>query len=158
MSTYSLPLVCINGLIHSYSDSGYSADGQPHDGVSPLVSPQDRGLAYGDGLFETILLVDGLAPLLSYHHKRLLKGLERLNITLNSERLVADVNKLLDIAKTLELNKQLVLMMALLNQCLQVLVMGGQMTLHILQVRLLIYLRISMCMIILQVVQVLGLY
>jgi 4-amino-4-deoxychorismate lyase len=104
MSNYSLPLVCINGRIHSYSDSGYAANDQPYDGVSPL----DRGLAYGDGLFETMLLVDGLAPLLSYHHKRLLKGLAHLNITLNSERLVKDVNKLLDIAKSLD-EKHLIL-------------------------------------------------
>lgn len=103
MSTYSLPLTCINGHIQDFGDNG-----KPQDGLPALVSPQDRGLAYGDGLFETMLLVDGLVPLLSYHHKRLLKGLLHLNICLNSERLVEDVNKLFDIAKSLD-EKQLIL-------------------------------------------------
>lgn len=94
MSTYSLPLVCINGHI---TDSA-------HEGLSSF----DRGLAYGDGLFETMLVVEGLVPLLSYHHKRLLKGLAHLNIQLEPERLVADVNNFLDIAKTFS-NKLLVL-------------------------------------------------
>ncbi len=82
MSTYSLPLIYING--------------QEHNGLSTL----DRGLAYGDGLFETMLVVDGLVPLLSYHHKRLLRGLSYLGIELDSDRLVSDVNALLDIAKS----------------------------------------------------------
>lgn len=91
MSTYTLPLICINSHIHSYS-----VNDKPLAGLSPL----DRGLAYGDGVFETILLVDGLAPLLSFHHKRLLKGLAHLNIQLDTERLVSDVNKFLEIAKS----------------------------------------------------------
>ncbi len=90
MSTYSLPLIYING--------------QEHNGLSTL----DRGLAYGDGLFETMLVVDGLVPLLSYHHKRLLKGLSHLGIELDSARLVNDVNALLDIAKTID-EKHLIL-------------------------------------------------
>jgi 4-amino-4-deoxychorismate lyase len=99
MSTYTLPLICINSQIQSYPDKGY-----PVNGLSAL----DRGLAYGDGLFETMLLVDGLAPLLSYHHKRLLKGLSHLNIKLDSERLVTDVNKMLELAKSFD-EKRLIL-------------------------------------------------
>ncbi|MFT7492141.1 MAG: 4-amino-4-deoxychorismate lyase [Pseudohongiellaceae bacterium] len=99
MPTYTLPLLCINGRIDSYC-----VDDESQAGLSPL----DRGLAYGDGVFETILLVDGLAPLLSFHHQRLLKGLSHLKIQLDSERLVNDVNKVLAIAKSFD-DKRLIL-------------------------------------------------
>lgn len=49
-------------------------DGEPSAGVSPL----DRGLLYGDGLFETILFVGGNAPLWSRHMHRLDEGCRRL--------------------------------------------------------------------------------
>lgn len=42
------------------------------------VSLQDRGLLYGDGLFETILFVRGAAPLWPRHMQRLAFGCERL--------------------------------------------------------------------------------
>ena len=51
-------------------------DGQPADGM-PV---QDRGLAYGDGLFETIKIVDGQAALLGRHLDRLADGCHRLAI------------------------------------------------------------------------------
>jgi 4-amino-4-deoxychorismate lyase len=51
-------------------------DGQPHDAVSAL----DRGLLYGDGLFETIRFVGGIAPLWSRHMHRLAHGCERLRL------------------------------------------------------------------------------
>ncbi|MBN7797723.1 aminodeoxychorismate lyase [Parahaliea mediterranea] len=38
----------------------------------------DRGLAFGDGLFETLLLVDGRPVLLEYHRQRLARGLKVL--------------------------------------------------------------------------------
>ncbi len=38
----------------------------------------DRGLAYGDGLFETMRVVRGKVPLLDYHRQRLALGAERL--------------------------------------------------------------------------------
>lgn len=40
----------------------------------------DRGLAYGDGLFETCRIVSGSAPLLSLHWQRLNHGCTRLNL------------------------------------------------------------------------------
>jgi 4-amino-4-deoxychorismate lyase len=46
------------------------------------VSPYDRGLHYGDGLFETIVCVKGRARLLSLHLERLSLGCERLHIAL----------------------------------------------------------------------------
>jgi 4-amino-4-deoxychorismate lyase len=46
------------------------------------VSPYDRGLHYGDGLFETIVCVKGRARFLSLHLERLAQGCERLRIRL----------------------------------------------------------------------------
>lgn len=46
------------------------------------ISALDRGLCYGDGLFESIRLVDGRAPLWSRHMQRLADGCLRLRIPL----------------------------------------------------------------------------
>lgn len=51
-------------------------DGQPATGL-PV---EDRGLAYGDGLFETIRVEDGRPRLLDRHLQRLVDGLQRLGI------------------------------------------------------------------------------
>ena len=48
----------------------------PHDGV-PL---DDRGLLLGDGLFETMLAVDGTLPRLADHLDRMAAGCEALNL------------------------------------------------------------------------------
>lgn len=45
------------------------------------VSVQDRGFAYGDGVFETIRVVDGHLTLLPLHLDRLRAGLNRLKIS-----------------------------------------------------------------------------
>lgn len=46
------------------------------------VSALDRGLAYGDGLFETIRVIDGVAPLWDRHLARLREGCARLGLPL----------------------------------------------------------------------------
>ncbi len=51
-------------------------DGAAGDRLSVL----DRGLAYGDGLFESIRLVDARAPLWSRHMQRLAEGCRRLGL------------------------------------------------------------------------------
>ncbi|MEW9572512.1 aminodeoxychorismate lyase [Rhodanobacter sp. Si-c] len=51
-------------------------DGQPQDVVSAL----DRGLLYGDGLFETVRFVGAVAPLWSRHMQRLARSCERLRL------------------------------------------------------------------------------
>lgn len=51
-------------------------DGQPQG----QVSAQDRGLLYGDGLFETIRFVGGVAPLWPRHMRRLTWGCGRLRL------------------------------------------------------------------------------
>ncbi|NWL80239.1 aminodeoxychorismate lyase [Pseudomonas taiwanensis] len=54
-------------------------DGHPADSLSI----KDRGLAYGDGLFETIAVRGGRPPLLEYHMARLADGCQRLGIPLD---------------------------------------------------------------------------
>ncbi len=50
------------------------------DGIA-VAGPLDRGLEFGDGLFETIALLDGRARLLERHLARLAAGARRLSIT-----------------------------------------------------------------------------
>lgn len=59
------------------SDSlGIWIDGEPAD----LLPADDRGLHYGDGLFETILVREGRARFLEAHLARLARGCQRLRI------------------------------------------------------------------------------
>ena len=51
-------------------------DGQPQGTIAAL----DRGLLYGDGLFETIRFIGGNAPLWPRHMQRLAQGCERLRL------------------------------------------------------------------------------
>ncbi|QBB70233.1 aminodeoxychorismate lyase [Pseudolysobacter antarcticus] len=44
------------------------------------ISPLDRGFAYGDGLFETLRMVHGRAPLWQRHMQRLAEGCMRLHL------------------------------------------------------------------------------
>jgi len=54
-------------------------DGLPANALPPA----DRGLAYGDGLFETLAVKDGRPRLLQRHLARLAEGCQRLAITLD---------------------------------------------------------------------------
>ena len=45
---------------------------------APAISADDRGLAYGDGLFETVRVCESTPLFLSRHLRRLLNGLEQL--------------------------------------------------------------------------------
>ena len=47
---------------------------------APGIPVDDRGLAYGDGLFETIRIIEGGAVLLDRHRDRLLAGCQALGI------------------------------------------------------------------------------
>lgn len=55
----------------------YSEQGEPSNAS---VSVFDRGLHYGDGLFETIAIIKGQSPLWDYHVQRLSVGCQRLDI------------------------------------------------------------------------------
>lgn len=61
------------------------------------INIADRGLAYGDGVFETMRVVQGKIPLLDWHLKRFLRGVEVLGFG-QSERLQTDFLKYLTIA------------------------------------------------------------
>jgi len=50
------------------------------NGGAAAVDPRDRGLAYGDGLFETMAATDGAIRWLDYHLERLAAGCGRLAI------------------------------------------------------------------------------
>lgn len=54
------------------------------------VSALDRGLAYGDGLFETIRAIDGSAPLWGRHMARLRDGCARLGLPAPGIETLAD--------------------------------------------------------------------
>ena len=62
-------------------------NGEPGGALSPL----DRGLAYGDGLFETMRLAGSRIPLLDLHLRRVVRDCERLHIALDQERLRQEI-------------------------------------------------------------------
>ena len=62
----------------------YFANGQLRQQTT-MVDLHDRGLAYGDGVFETMLARDGKIVFWQNHQQRLHKGLEFLGITLDCE-------------------------------------------------------------------------
>jgi len=53
----------------------------------PPISLANRGLAYGDGIFETLRVVDGKIPLIDYHRARFVRGVEVLGLGNVSEML-----------------------------------------------------------------------
>lgn len=66
-------------------------NGQPQS----ALPAEDRGLAYGDGLFETMRVERGTIPFWSLHRQRLLAGCERLRIELSAQRLDAELQLVL---------------------------------------------------------------
>lgn len=64
-------------------------NGEPQE----QISAGDRGLAYGQGVFETILVINGTAQFLNWHIERMLDGCRRIGIPVDSlvERLDRDL-------------------------------------------------------------------
>lgn len=56
------------------------------------LAPDDRGLHYGDGLFETLLVVNGACHWLDLHLQRLVAGASRLAIPLDDSWLRARID------------------------------------------------------------------
>jgi 4-amino-4-deoxychorismate lyase len=54
------------------------------------IAISDRGLHYGDGLFETMLLKNGTVPLWPRHYRRLLADASRLGLTVPAEPALRD--------------------------------------------------------------------
>ncbi len=68
--------------------------------VSNGISIQDRGFNYGDGLFETIALVNQQPVFWNEHYQRLLKGCKVLGIDCPAEqKLKEDVKKLMHLSQ-----------------------------------------------------------
>ena len=59
------------------------------------LASSDRGLAYGDGLFETIRIASGKPTFAQLHWQRLISGCERLGISLDREILEREVHAFL---------------------------------------------------------------
>lgn len=59
------------------------------------LSALDRGLAYGDGLFETCRIYAGQIPLWRLHRERLVEGAHRLGIPLDVERIERERQRIL---------------------------------------------------------------
>lgn len=73
------------------SDTPVWINGQPQC----LLPASDRGLAYGDGLFETIRVVNGKPTFGDYHWHRLQSACERLGIVPDMGQLRAEVDAFL---------------------------------------------------------------
>jgi 4-amino-4-deoxychorismate lyase len=80
------------------------------DGAASTSVPiDDRGLAYGDGLFETLLLRRGVARFLELHLERLALGCERLGIRFDAmAALRREISHALDAAPSLAILKIMV--------------------------------------------------
>lgn len=67
-------------------------NGEPAADPARTIAFDDRGLNYGDGLFETALLRDGALRFATAHLRRLRQGCERLGIAYpGDENLIADI-------------------------------------------------------------------
>lgn len=70
---------------------------------SEKLSVFDRAVAFGDGLFETILVTHGQAPLLPLHLARLERGLKALHIPLSIDQAEEDISQAIE---SLDANKR----------------------------------------------------
>ena len=69
--------------------------------ISPQLSIRDRGLAYGDGLFETMDIINGQLHNWPLHYNRLVDGANRLGIIPPlEEKLLDGINILLKQVKS----------------------------------------------------------
>jgi len=59
--------------------------------LQDTLSVFDRGLSFGDGLFETMRVSGGKIPLLDRHLERLLEGARKLSISINIEEVHSDI-------------------------------------------------------------------
>ncbi len=66
--------------------------------INQILDVQERGLHYGDGLFETLLMLNREIPLWDSHYDRLRRGCERLHIRLPDQKWL--LNKINEEAET----------------------------------------------------------
>ncbi|MFT0212434.1 aminodeoxychorismate lyase [Pseudomonas sp. F1_0610] len=77
--------------------------------LAETISLADRGLAYGDGVFETMKVVDGKIPLLDWHWQRLLNSCQRLQIPLDIRLLQAELDSFLSTQADLDFTCKLII-------------------------------------------------
>jgi len=63
--------------------------------ITPHISALDRGVMYGQCIFETIAISNGRACLLDAHLQRLKRGAETLNINYDQSVLISEINTLI---------------------------------------------------------------
>jgi 4-amino-4-deoxychorismate lyase len=78
------------------SSSYFSLNGQSITDTLPVNLLNDRGLAYGHGLFESILLNDSTLGLIDRHLARLCEGAKTLSIPLDSSLVLKFINLFID--------------------------------------------------------------
>ena len=78
----------------------YFLNGKQYATSEALADVRDRGLAYGDGAFETIRFTHGRLPFWPQHKARLLKGVDHLGISLSEEKLEQQLATVLQQLKT----------------------------------------------------------
>ncbi|MGB1383086.1 MAG: aminodeoxychorismate lyase [Porticoccaceae bacterium] len=78
------------------SSSYFSLNGQLITDNLPLNLLNDRGLAYGHGLFESILLNDSSLGLIDRHLARLCEGAKILSLPIDSELVLKFINLFID--------------------------------------------------------------
>ncbi len=91
-------LVWGQGLLFLQLTEMYFVNGQ----LQSSIDLADRGFQYGDGLFETLLLVNGQPLLWGAHLRRMQLGCQKLaiNYTVDSERLLSLTKQLLGLQPT----------------------------------------------------------
>lgn len=70
----------------------HPADNQKDDSYLSL-SLDNRGLAYGDGFFTTMGVIDGKVLWLDYHHQRLVSHAKALELKLDSSSLISELQR-----------------------------------------------------------------
>ena len=63
-----------------FSTGFFSLNGQLHPQDTNIFSTQNRALRYGDGLFETMRMLNGKIMFFKYHMDRLFRGMDVLKI------------------------------------------------------------------------------
>lgn len=59
-------------------------NGSLFDDSDRILTSQNRAFRYGDGIFETIRVIDGKMPFFPYHFERILRGVKALRMTVPS--------------------------------------------------------------------------
>ena len=63
-----------------FSTGFFSLNGQLYPQDTNVFGTQNRALRYGDGIFETMRMLDGKVMFFKYHMDRLFKGMQALKI------------------------------------------------------------------------------